>query len=162
MDEFEHLGLIAEISVALLGFVAIFLALSRKDGRFTESDQHFIQALVLGAALAIVLAMAPPVIGMFTGGASIWFWATVLGITLGSCNMVLQIRLQLRMPSVEAEQIHWVWHVVAWGLGISVAVLFVLGLIDSSQTSAYYVSGVSMLVPLCLWVFVGVVFRRFF
>jgi hypothetical protein len=51
---------------------------------------------------------------------------------------------------------------VAWALGVCAAILFILALVDNSRTSAYFVSGVSLLIPLCLWVFVGIVFRRFF
>jgi len=43
---FDQLDLVAEIAAALLGFIAVFLALSKSDGRFSESDRHFIQALV--------------------------------------------------------------------------------------------------------------------
>jgi hypothetical protein len=42
---------VAEIAAALLGFVATFLALSKADGRFAESDRIFIQAPVLGSSL---------------------------------------------------------------------------------------------------------------
>jgi len=66
------------------------------------------------------------------------------------------------MSRGEAAQIHWVWHVVAWAISVAGAILFVLALLDSTRTAAYYVSGVSLMIPLSLWVFVGVVFRRFF
>ena len=57
MEAFDQLALIAEIAVALLGFLAVFIALSNKEGRFAESDRHFIQALVLCAALTIILSL---------------------------------------------------------------------------------------------------------
>ena len=162
MDEFEHLGIVAEIAAALLGFIAVFLALSRSDGRFAESDRHFIQAMVLAATLAIVLALSPRAISQFTTVATAWLSASVLAITLGTLAMILQVRLQLRMSRDEAAQIHWLWHLIAWTFAICAAILFLLGLFDRTRTSAYFVSGVTLLVPLCLWVFVGVVFRRFF
>jgi hypothetical protein len=162
LEAFDQLDLVAEIAVALLGFVAVFLALSRADGRFAESDRHFIQALVLGSALAVILAMAPRSISLFVTDASVWYAATILALVLGSLSMFVQVRLQLRMSREEAAQIHWIWHIVAWTLGITSGVLYVLAILDSTRTTAFYVSGVSMLIPLCLWVFIGVVFRRFF
>lgn len=66
------------------------------------------------------------------------------------------------MARHEAEQIHWAWHFVAWSLAVGVAALFVLALVDTSMTSAYLVAAVSLMIPLSLNVFIGVVFRRFF
>jgi hypothetical protein len=162
LDEFEQLGLIAEIAAAFLGFIAIFLALSKADGRFAESDRHFIQALVVTATLTIVLALSPRAISLFATDAMTWFSATILAITLGSLAMFVQARQQFRMSRDEAVQIHWVWHLVAWALGICAAIFFVLALVDSGRASAYFVGGVSLQVALSLWVFIGVVFRRFF
>ena len=162
MAEFDQLDLVAEIAAALLGFIAIFLALSKSDGRFSESDRHFIQALVMTAALAIVLAIAPRALSLFTTGVSVWYAPSILAIILGSLFAILQARQQLRMSSDEAATINWSWHLVAWLLATVIAALFALALLDSEKTSAYFVGGVSMMVPLCLWVFVGVVFRRFF
>jgi len=159
---YDQLDLVAEISVALLGFIAIFLALSKTDGRFSASDRHFIQALVINSSLAIVLALAPRSIGLFSADVSIWYVASILALVLGSLAMVLQLWQQLRMTPDEAVQIHWLWHVIAWILGICVGILFIFGLFDSVRIVAFYVGGVSLMVPLCLWVFIGVVFRRFF
>ena len=162
MDAFNQLDLVAEIAAALLGFIAIFLALSKTDGRFAESDRHFIQALVLSSSLAIILAIAPRSISLFVAVDTAWYAATILAFVLGSLTMTIQIRLQLKMSHEEAIQIHWVWHIVAWALGIAGAALFVFALFDNTRTTAFYVSGVTLLIPLSLWVFIGVVFRRFF
>jgi hypothetical protein len=162
LDAFDQLNLVAEISAALIGFIAVFLALSKSDGRFAESDRHFIQALVITSALAIVYALVPRSISLFNDNESIWRTASILAVILGSAAMVVQARQQIRMSRSEAADIHWLWHFVAWALSVSIAVLFVLALLDGTKSIAYYVSGVSMMVPLSLWVFVGVVFRRFF
>ena len=66
------------------------------------------------------------------------------------------------MSRDEAVQIHWIWHFVAWVLGALIALLLVLALLDSTRVVAYYVAGISLSVPLCLWVFIAVVFSRFF
>lgn len=162
MEPFDQLDLVAEIAAALLGFIAVFLALSRADGRFAESDRHFIQALVLNSTLAIILAIAPRPFSLFVPESSVWYAATILALGLGLVMAVLQVRLQLRMSREEAAQIQPIWHIIAWGLAVVAATLFILGLVDGARVTAYYVSGVTVLVPLCLWVFIGVVFRRFF
>ena len=71
MDEFDQLNLVAEIAVALLGFIAVFLALSKPDGRFADSDWHFIQAKVMNGALAIVLALSPRTFALFVGDTTV-------------------------------------------------------------------------------------------
>ena len=162
MDAFDQLNLVAEIAAALIGFIAVFLALSKSDGRFSESDRHFIQALVITSALAIVYALVPRSISLFNDNGSVWRTASIVAVILGSVAMFLQARQQFHMSRGEAAKIHWLWHYVAWALGVSVAILFVLALLDSTKTIAYYVGGVSLMVSLSLWVFIGVVFRRFF
>jgi hypothetical protein len=162
VEPFDQLDLVAEIAAALLGFIAIFLALSKKDGRFTESDRHFIQAFVFSASIAIILAIVPRAISLYGADEVAWVGASVLALCIGSLAIVLQTRLQLSMSREEAVQIHWLWHVGAWALALASAMNFLLALVNDSQVTAFYVSGVSLLVPLCLWVFIGVVFRRFF
>lgn len=162
MQAFDQLSLVAEVAAALLGFIAVFLALSKADGRFSQSDRHFIQALVVTSATAIILALAPRSISLFVADKTVWYVASILAVSLGSMAMVLQVSLQLRMKPDEAVQIHWLWHLLAWMLSIAIAVLFVLALFDSTRTTAFYVTGVSLMIPLCLLVFIGVVFRRFF
>ena len=162
MDSFDQLDLIAEIAAALLGFIAIFVALSKTDGRFAKSDRHFIQALVFSASLAIILSIAPRTLSLFGDDSSVWFIATILGLFLGSLVIFLQVRLQLGMTPEEAAQIHWLWHAGAWFIGIACGILFILALVDPGRNIAFYVSGVTLLLPLSLFVFIGVVFRRFF
>ncbi len=162
MSEFDQLNLVAEIAAALLGFIAIFIALSRSDGRFAESDRHFIQAMVTSAALAIVLALAPRTLALFLAEAQAWRIAAMVGIGFGGLAMLLQARQQFRMSRDEAVKIHWLWHAVAWLLAATAAVLLILALIDAGRTSAYFVTGLSVMVLLSLTVFIAVVFRRFF
>ena len=126
MDAFDQLDLVAEISATLLGFIAVFLALSRGDGKFSASDRHFIQALVLRSVLAIVLALAPRSISLFIVGDAIWDTALILGIVLGFFTMFLMAWHPLHMPREEAAKVHWFWHAGAWAFGTATAVLFLL------------------------------------
>jgi hypothetical protein len=116
----------------------------------------------VSSALAIVLAIAPRSISLFVADELVWQSASILAIILGAMAVLLQARQQLHMLREEAVQIHWLWHLLAWMLAASSAILFVLALVIDARITAYYVGGVSLLIPLCLWVFIGVVFRRFF
>lgn len=162
MDEFDQLDLVAQIAATLLGFIAIFLALSKPDGRFPASDRHFIQALVMSTTAAIIFSIAPRSINLFFTSESIWRASSVMAIVLGAPVVFLQAQQQIRMSRDEAAQIDWFWHLGAWFLAIASSAMFLLALFDGVRTAAYYVGGVSILVPLSLWVFIGVVFRRFF
>ena len=156
LDAFDQLDLVAEISATLLGFIAVFLALSKGDGRFSASDRHFIQALVLSSVLAIVLALAPRSISLFIVGDAIWDISLIVGIVLGSLTMFLMAWHHLHMPREEAAKVHWLWHAGAWAFGMSAAVLFLLAALRLSNISALYVGGVTLLVPLALWCFISV------
>jgi hypothetical protein len=162
MSEFDQLSLVAEIAAALLGFIAVFIALSGTDGRFAESDRHFIQAMVMTAALAIVLALVPRALALFVPEAEVWRTAAMGGLVFGSVAMVLQARQQFAMSRKEAAKIHWLWHTVAWLLAGLSAVMLIMALVDSASASAYFVAGVTVMVMLSLTVFIAVVFRRFF
>lgn len=162
MSEFDQLNLAAEIAAALLGFIAIFVALSNSDGRFSESDRHFVQAMVLCAALAIVLAMLPRVLILFVNEEAIWRVSVITGLVLGTIVMALQAKQQFTMSRHEAAKIHWLWHTTAWMLGVIAAILLAMALLDVTRTSAYFVAAVSMMILLSLTVFIAVVFRRFF
>ena len=92
MDALDQLDLVAEISAALIGFIAVFLALSKPDGRFAGSDRHFIQTLVITSALAIVYALVPRSISLFTDDGSIWRTTSIVAVVLGTAAMFLQAR----------------------------------------------------------------------
>ena len=162
MDSFDQLGLLAEISATLLGFVAVFIVLSRGDGRFAESDRHFIQALVQSSVFAVLLALIPRALSLYGFDVSVWKIATIVAIIVGSGIMVLMARAQMSMSREEASKIHWGWHVSSWGMGFAAAGLLFLGLVQSAYAAAFYVSAASIMVVLALWSFVAVVFRRFF
>lgn len=162
MDTFDQLDVVAEIAAALLGFFAVFLALSKGDGRFSDSDRHFIQAIVLSASIAIVLALLPRALSFHIADTSVWTTASAVGIVLGGLAMGHVAWRQLRMPKHEAALVHWGWHIGAWSLALLASILLVLAAISDARAAAFFVSGVSAMIPLGLFCFIGVVFRRFF
>jgi len=161
VDTFSQLDTVAQIAAALLGFFAVFIALSKSDGRFSESDRHFIQAIVLSATLAIILSLLPRALSLHFSEQFVWTVSAIAAIVLGGLAMLLVAWRQFHMSKEEAALVHWGWHLGAWSLGFVAAVCFVLAVVHETETYAYYVSGVSALIPLGLFTFIGVVFRRF-
>jgi hypothetical protein len=162
VDAFNQLEVVAEIAAALLGFFAVFLALSKgDDGRFSESDRHFIQSIVLTASLAIVMALMPRALSLHLDGPSRWTVASAISLTLACLGIGIVAWRQLHMSNEEAALVHWGWHVGAWSLALFSLILLVLSLVFPANASAFYVSSVSILIPLGLFCFIGVIFRRF-
>lgn len=162
MDAFDQLALLAEISVSLLGFIAVFLVLSNREGRFAESDRHFIQALVVSASVAIVSALLPRGLNFFVVGDALWMISLIVMATIGLMTMAFQAWMQLRMSREEAALIHWGWHVIAWGMGLIAAALIAAGLLGFADIVGMYVAATTVVALLALWSFVSVVFRNFF
>ena len=124
-NPFDYLQFLGEVSVTLLGFVAIFLVLSNREGRFSAADRHFVQAMVVPGAITVVAAVLPSVLSFVLAGAAIWHTAAAIVIVVGLVASAIQMRAQLAMPEEEAASIHWGWHVIAWGMGL-VSLLFLL------------------------------------
>ena len=162
VNPFDQLGLIAQVSATLLGFIAVFIVLSNRDGRFAESDRHFVQALVCSAAYAFFLALIPGTLSFFMAEGFIWMTSLVVAFLVGSASAIIELRAQLRMSEAEAKKIHWGWHFVAWGLGVIIIAQICLGLFGLASPVAMYIGVVTVSVVLALWSYIAVVFRKFF
>jgi len=159
---FECLTFLAEVSVTLIGFIAVFLVISNKEGRFDAADRHFVQAMVVAASFSILLAIAPASLSFFVPEGLLWTAATFVGVAIGLPMIILQLRIQFSMGAEEAAKIHWGWHLTAWSMGGLAALLLVLGLVGLADPVIMYVSAASLIAILALWSFIAVVFRRFF
>ncbi len=162
MTPFEHLGIVAGISATLLGFIAVFIALSNDEGRFTESDRHFIQALVLTSATAIIYSLTPGVLNLYFVEQTAWDISIVLAMLLGIVVSLVMVWEQWHMSTKESKKVNWKWHVPAWGFSTSAYVLVVLAFFSESNATAFYVGGISLMIPISLWCFIAVVFRKYF
>lgn len=161
MEVFNQLELITEISATLLGFVAVFLALSNKDGRFRESDRHFVQALVLNSSYCIVLGLAPRALSFLFEST---FWVLSLGIAAvgGLIVAIVMAWTQWHMSENEKNRVHFLWHVPPWGLATAITVLVLAGFIYQDHAHALYANAATVSVGIAIWCFIAVVFRRFF
>ena len=161
-DAFDQLTLIAEIAATLMGFIAVFLVLSDREGRFAESDRHFIQALVVNGSMAIVFALLPRGLSFFVLGEELWTVSLVVVALIATFAASYQVRVQLKMSREEAARIHWGWHVTAWGLAAIAGIFVIAGLFGLADAIGMYVGATSFVALIQLWMFVAVVFRKFF
>ncbi len=158
----DQLATIAEIAATLLGFVAVFLALSKEKGRFSQSDRHFIQALVLCCAFAIVFSLLPAVLSYSLEEAQVWWVSQISAGFAALAIMGLMLRHQVTMQREEAEQIAWLWHAPNWALGTLATVLLILTFIYPGSAAGLFLLGVACMIPLSLWCFITLIFRRYF
>ena len=160
-DAFEHLGLVAEISATILGFIAVFLAVSRSDGKFSAADRHFVQALVLSSAFAVVFALMPSALSYFIEDG---LWRTSLFIAggFGFTITIIMAYTQFHMPKEEAASVNVLWHVLPWTLGTLATVAIAWALITRDYEIGNYVIAMTSMIGLSLACFIAIVFRRFF
>jgi hypothetical protein len=161
-DAFDQLALIARISTTFLGFIALFLILTDKKGRFHESDKHFVQALVLIAAYTIILALTPGALSFIMAGDVLWTLSLGIAAVLWMASMVFQARVQLKMTPEQAAKIHSGWHFAAWGTSTIALLLIISGLLGFADPVGMFIGTLSLGVFLALLFFIAIVFRRFF
>jgi|APSaa5957512535_1039671.scaffolds.fasta_scaffold46402_2 hypothetical protein len=162
MTPIDQLYLVAEIAAAILGFIAVFIALSKENGRFSESDRHFIQALVLSSILAIVLALTPSSLRLFFSEEVVWQYSVYLSIALGSIVSILMAWEQLHMSTTETRSVNWLWHVPPWGMAIAVMTSLAFAVVQDANYVEAFVISATLMIPLSLWCFTAIVFRKFF
>lgn len=117
-NPFDHLAVLAEVSIGFIGFVAIFLIFARREGRFSPEDAIRIQALFTAGFVGVFMSLLPIVLSntVFDESlnwriSSIVFLFIVVGILVG-------IGLQQRRLPKEAQANIPLWNnLIAWGLG---------------------------------------------
>ena len=162
MNPYVQLGLVAEISATYLGFIAVFIIFSRDDGRFAESDKHFVQGLVITATSAIVFALLPRVLVNFLPEQQVWEYSISTALCLGVVISSYQAWSQFIMPDEEAQKVHWGWHVPGWTFAVLAMILFAAAYLDFVSDIAGYVAGITLLLAVSIWCFIAIVFRKFF
>lgn len=161
-NAFDQLAVISGISATFLGFIAVFLVFSNREGRFSESDKHFIQGLVLIASYTIIIALMPGALSFLVAGNVLWTLSLGFAAVLATASSVFQLRIQLKMTAEEAAKIHWGWHFVSWAVTIIGVLLIIAGLLGLADPRGMFIGLASMSVILSLWLFIAVVFRRLF
>lgn len=158
----QQLGLLAEIAATYSGFIAVFVIFAGQDGRFTESDKHFIQAMVLNCAFIVTFALLPRVLIISLPEQTVFNSVAVFAACVGAVMAMIIARDQMSMPEEEAEKVHVFWHCVGWALGISAFSSILVGLIYPQHIVVLYIAGLSFVLLNAIWCFIAIVFRKFF
>lgn len=162
MNPFVYLGLIAEIAATYLGFIAVFIVFSRDDGRFAESDKHFVQGLVITSTSVIAFALMPRVLVQFVAEQEAWSLSLNVVIGLGSLITVFQAWSQFMMAEEEAKKVHWSWHAPGWILALLGVGLFFAGYMNLLAQPGAFLAGLTCILAVAIWCFIAIVFRKFF
>ena len=162
MNPLVQLGLLAEIAATYLGFIGVFIIFSQDDGRFAESDKHFVQGLVVTATSVIVFALLPRVMGNFFPTELAWRYSVVSFFGIGAMVAAYQAWSQFIMSEEEAKKVHWGWHFVGWALAIVAIAQIVAGTFGFLPIIGTYVGAVTCLLLVSVWTFIAIVFRKFF
>ena len=162
MNAYHQLGLLAEVAAAFLGFIAIFIMFSRDDGRFAESDKHFVQGLVVTATSVIILCLLPRVLSLFFPEAAVWEICVFVVVVLGPIIAAYQAWDQFIMPHEEAIKVHWGWHVPGWTLTVFSFLFLIAAALGLLAADGGYMVAMTLLLSVTLWCFIAIVFRKFF
>jgi hypothetical protein len=162
MGAMEQLQGLAQIAATYSGFIAVFIAFVNKDGRFSADDAHFVQAMVLGTIGTIILALAPPVLGLMMPRQQVWFSVTVFAVVGGVPAALYQAWTQRRIDKADVRQVHVAWHVPGWALGFCALACFVVALLKPELREGMYVAGVTLSLTISIWCFIAITFRKFF
>ena len=162
MNPLIQLGLIAEIAATYLGFIGVFIIFSKDDGRFAESDKHFVQGLVVTATSAIVFALLPRVLVNFFTPELAWRYSIVSFLIIGTVVSAYQAWSQFIMSEEEANKVHWGWHFVGWAIATVAMLQVVAGVFGFLPVTGAYIAAVTCLSLVSVWTFIAIVFRKFF
>ena len=154
--------LVTEIAAASLGFIAIFIAVSNDKGRFTGSDRHFIKAQVLASSTAMVVSLSPSTLMLFVSEAAAWNYTLYLNLSLGSVMGILMGLEQKHVILNREEGESLLWHIPPWSIALCLFTLGVYALYTGEKVEEVVIASATLYIPLSLWNFVALVFRRFF
>ena len=159
---FSLLGLLAELSIALLGFIAVFSVFSRRDGKFSAADKHFIQAMVLDSVTVTGFAITAHLLRLAIHPEQLWFVCAIGFVVVGTFIMIFIALDQARMPKDESQTIHVLWHIGGWSWALVAAVCVIASLLGYWSNQAGFVAALCAIFANALFCFVAIVFRRFF
>ena len=161
-NAFSLLGLLAELSIALLGFIAVFSVFSRRDGKFSAADKHFIQAMVLDSVTVTGFAITAHFLRLAIHPEQLWFVCATGFVIVGTFVVIFIAVDQAQMPKDESQTIHVLWHIGAWSWALVAAVCVFASYFGYWSYQAGFVAALCAIFANALFCFVAIVFRRFF
>ena len=161
-DVFSLLDLLAELSIALLGFIAVFSVFARQDGKFSAADKHFVQAMVFDSVSVTGFAILANFLKAALEPAQLWFVCAVAFVIVGTLIMVFIAIDQAQMPKDESQKIHVLWHVGAWASALLAGLAVIAAIFGYWSYQLGFVAALCLIFANALYCFVAIVFRRFF
>ena len=97
VDESSLLELTAEVSVAITGFISIFLALAARDGRFLPVDAFTIRLIVICSIAPVFYAVLPLLLNTLGLTAEALWRSSSIAIGLAGIALMIYMLGQLRL-----------------------------------------------------------------
>ncbi|GAB5415825.1 MAG: hypothetical protein Cons2KO_34280 [Congregibacter sp.] len=120
MDHVNTLIGLAQISLVLTGFVAVFVAFYAGTHPPSKPDIHHAFAMLMGSVVALLLTLIPIVLGGYgLSGEKLWYWASLIGAPLGMLWGLSTLRMTLKLSKEEFVQAGIMHMLTAYTLGTS-------------------------------------------
>ena len=163
MEGLEASALFAEISIAVTGFVTIFVALGSRGESFPIAD-HIVLKSLLGVSLACTAGGCTPIIiSLFlSDNTEIWRWSSVFGIGFSLLlNVWLGIIAGAKHRKATGETMRH--SAVETVLGLSTLLLYALNLspVLGPPGPGPYLLALFLGLVICAHAFARTLFRRF-
>ena len=66
------------------------------------------------------------------------------------------------MSPEESAKVNVLWHVPPWGIGFLIFVLLIYAAYTGTNMQEAYIAATTLTIPISLWCFIAIVFRKFF
>jgi hypothetical protein len=90
-----------------------------------------------------------------------WYYSLLVGISGGLIVSFLMGWEQWHMSREESAKINNLWHVPPWAISALISILLVYASYTGSNIREAYITAVTLTIPISLWCFIAIVFRRF-
>ncbi len=159
LDPFSFLETTTEVSVAVTGFLALFLVLARRDGSFEPFVALGIRVVLLSSVASLLYAATPLLLaGLGLEGERLWRIAAVVPLLSGVVLTVAVRRISRRLPGFQPPT----YVQVARLMNGAAILLFVFNLLGWpwSPYAGVHLLGVWLVLGLSAVNFVGLVLQR--
>lgn len=121
-SSFEHLSVFAEVAAALVGFIAIFLVLVRREEKFPAEDAIRIRVMVLVGFAGISMSLLPIAIAEINlDNVQVWVISSAAFIVMiGSIAAYTAVR-HFQLPDTSRENIPWSNLLIGWSCAAAAA-----------------------------------------
>jgi uncharacterized membrane protein len=130
VDATEQLSLIAELGVAFVGFLAIFIIFARREGRFSPADSLRVLVIFQTGFVCIFMALLPLLIALSEiESATVWRASSFVYLAANFFCIVAVGRRQLALAASDRAEVGTYNNLIAWGLTLLSNLLLVANVI---------------------------------